>query len=176
MLSRSRVSPESSAAVAHMKHAQSFSVVVYSILTGIMEASNGLPLGSLYAVWCQNAPTALQSLAWPRSSLCPRQLGVGTTGGCEAAIHPARRYLESMPEDHVMVKLDFSNAFNCLHRRVRFSAVQQYLPDIYSLCYSAYSRPTPFPWSILDLISRRLATRRPTRTTTLQYHDTATVG
>jgi hypothetical protein len=63
------------------------------------------------------------------SILCPRQLGVGTPGGCEAAIHSAHRYLESMPEDHVLVKLDFSNAFNCLHRR-DLLAVQQNLPDI----------------------------------------------
>ena len=28
-------------------------------------------------------------------SFCPRQLGVGTAEGCEAAIHSARQYLES---------------------------------------------------------------------------------
>ena len=38
-----------------------------------------------------------------------------------------------------MVKLDFSNAFNCLHRRDMLLAVQQYLPDIYAYCYSAYA-------------------------------------
>jgi hypothetical protein len=47
-----------------------------------------------------------------------------------------------MPEDHVLVKLDFSNAFNCLHRRDMLLAVQQYLPDIHSYCYSAYAHPT----------------------------------
>ena len=76
------------------------------------------------------------------SLLSPRQLGVGIAGGCEAAIHAARRYLESMPEDHIMVKLDFSNAFNCLHRQDMLLAVQQYLPDIYAFCYSAYSQHT----------------------------------
>jgi hypothetical protein len=76
------------------------------------------------------------------SLLCPRQLGVGTAGGCEAAIHAARRFLESMPEDHIFVKLDFSNAFNCLHRWDMLLAVQQLLPDIYSFCYSAYAHPT----------------------------------
>jgi len=49
-------------------------------------------------------------------TLGPRQLGVGIPGGCEAAIHSARRYLQSLPADHVMVKLDFANAFNSLHR------------------------------------------------------------
>jgi len=46
----------------------------------------------------------------------PCQLGVGIPSGCEAAVHSARRYLETMPADHVMVKLDFANAFNSLHR------------------------------------------------------------
>ena len=45
----------------------------------------------------------------------PLQLGVGTAGGCEAAVHAARRFLETMPPDWVMVKLDFTNAFNSLH-------------------------------------------------------------
>jgi len=51
-----------------------------------------------------------------KSFLKPRQLGVGTPGGCEAAIYAARRYLESLLSNHVMVKLDFANAFNSLHR------------------------------------------------------------
>ena len=37
----------------------------------------------------------------------PHQLGVGSAGGCEAAVHSARRYIEAMPRDHVLVKLDF---------------------------------------------------------------------
>ena len=40
----------------------------------------------------------------------PHQLGIGIPGGCEAAIHSARRYLEGLPADHVVVKLDFFNA------------------------------------------------------------------
>jgi len=45
----------------------------------------------------------------------PTQLVVGTPGGCETAVHSARRFLQTMPADHVLVKLDFSNAFNSLH-------------------------------------------------------------
>jgi len=58
-----------------------------------------------------------------------RVLSVGVPGGCEAAIHSARRYLETLPPDHVFVKLDFSNAFNNMHR-------SDMLP--YAFCYSAY--------------------------------------
>jgi hypothetical protein len=44
--------------------------------------------------------------------LSPLQLGVGVSGGAEAAIHATRRYVTSMPDSHVVVKLDFANAFN----------------------------------------------------------------
>ena len=40
------------------------------------------------------------------------------------------------------MKLDFSNAFNALHRDCMLRAVKQRLPGLYSFCYSAYSRPS----------------------------------
>ena len=42
----------------------------------------------------------------------PLQVGVGVAGGCEAAVHVTRRFLSTMPADNIIVKLDFSNAFN----------------------------------------------------------------
>jgi len=44
--------------------------------------------------------------------LAPRQLGFGIEGGAEAAAHATRRYLQDMPSDHILVKLDLKNAFN----------------------------------------------------------------
>ena len=73
---------------------------------------------------------------------CPKQLGVGVSSGCETAVHSARRFLDSMPHDHVVVKLDFSNAFNSVHRPDMLSAVADRLPEIYSYCHSAYSQPS----------------------------------
>jgi len=72
------------------------------------------------------------------SYLSPRQLGVGVPGACEAAIHSARRYLETIPFDHVFVKLDFSNAFNSLNRSDMLCSVADRIPDLYAFCYSAY--------------------------------------
>ena len=46
------------------------------------------------------------------SYLSPLQLGYGTPLGVEAAIHSARLYLQDLPINHVLVKLDFKNAFN----------------------------------------------------------------
>ena len=44
------------------------------------------------------------------SLLVPCQLGYRIPQGVEAA----RMYLENLPSDHVLLKLDFSNAFNCV--------------------------------------------------------------
>ena len=64
-------------------------------------------------------------------------MGVGIPGGCEAAIHSARRFLQFLPPDHVMVKLDFSNAFNSLHRSYMLLSVFSQLPELYATTPSA---------------------------------------
>ena len=58
-----------------------------------------------------------------KERLKKKKKNVGTPGGCEAAVHATRRFVESMPDDHCVVKLDFSNAFNSLHRDVMLEAV-----------------------------------------------------
>ena len=63
-------------------------------------------------------------------SFSPRQLGVGIPGGCEAAVHSARRFLDNISSDNVMVKLDFTNAFNSLHRSDILSTVASVLPEL----------------------------------------------
>ena len=52
------------------------------------------------------------------AQLAPIQLGVGISGGAKAAVHVLRRYAEDLPNDHIIVKLDFTNAFNTLRRDV----------------------------------------------------------
>ena len=47
--------------------------------------------------------------------LAPRQLGYRTPQGAEAAVHTARIYLDNLPADRMILKLVFSNFFNCLH-------------------------------------------------------------
>ena len=68
----------------------------------------------------------------------PIQLGLGSSGGCEAAVHSTRRFLNHMPADFVVAKLDFSNAFNSLHRDTMLSAVADNVPEIYRFCHLAY--------------------------------------
>jgi len=69
---------------------------------------------------------------------CPVQVGVAVSGVCEAAVHATRRFLESMPPDEVIVKLDFSNAFNTIRRDAVLNAVSGKLPELYRFCHAAY--------------------------------------
>ena len=74
--------------------------------------------------------------------LAPLQLGYGSPLGCEAAVHAARLYLSNSPADHVMLKLDFSNAFNCLRRDRMLAAVKDLVSELYSFIISAYGIPS----------------------------------
>jgi len=47
-----------------------------------------------------------------------------------------------MSENQVVVKLDFSNAFNSLHRDVMLNAVADKVPEIYKFCHMSYSNHT----------------------------------
>lgn len=48
------------------------------------------------------------------SILFPFLLGHGTKLGAEATVHVARIHLQSIQPGHVILKLDFRNAFNYL--------------------------------------------------------------
>jgi len=42
----------------------------------------------------------------------------------------------------VLVKLDFSNAFNSIHRLQMLHSVHSRIPELYAFCLSAYSQPS----------------------------------
>ena len=70
----------------------------------------------------------------------PIQLGVGVSGSCEATVHATRRFVQTMPNDYVIAKLDFTNAFNSLHRDSMLDAVYQNIPETYKFCHLAYGK------------------------------------
>ena len=47
-----------------------------------------------------------------------------------------------MSVGQAVVKLDFSNAFNSLHRSTMLNAVALHIPEIFKFCHSAYGEPT----------------------------------
>ena len=73
------------------------------------------------------------------AQFAPIQLGVGVPGGAEAAVHATRRYVMSMSNENVLVKLDFENAFNSLRRDCMLEAVAKDMPEIYRFAHASYS-------------------------------------
>ena len=76
------------------------------------------------------------------SGLAPQQLGCGVPLGCEAAAHATRLYLRNMPPGHLLLKLDFKNAFNTLRRDKMLESVKEYAPELFTLVHSAYGQPS----------------------------------
>ncbi|KAK8720595.1 hypothetical protein OTU49_013221 [Cherax quadricarinatus] len=72
--------------------------------------------------------------------LQPNQLGFGVSQGSEAAVHATRAYINNLPEDNAVVKLDFKNAFNLLKRDVVLAAVQEHFPGLFPFVLAGYSK------------------------------------
>ena len=89
------------------------------------------------------------------------QLGFGTPMGIQAAVHFARIYLHSMDPTHLLLKLDFSKAFNTIRRDKILSSVLDKFPEIYPLVYSCYNHHhfKFVLWEQHHSICRRDATR-----------------
>jgi hypothetical protein len=102
-----------------------------------------------------------------KDTFTPSQLGVGVSGGCEAAIHATRRFLENMPDDSVAVKIDFSNAFNCIRRDSVLAAVADAVPEIYRFYHLSHFHSSI--WQQNNRITRRRTTRRPIGASPLQF-------
>jgi hypothetical protein len=110
-------------------------------LTALAKKSGGIRPIAVGYYWRRLAAKCANNFATSKLSeyFAPIQLGVGIRGGCEAAVHACRRYLENIPDNHVIAKLDFSNAFNSLHRDAMLNAISTHVPEIYAFCHLAYS-------------------------------------
>ena len=75
------------------------------------------------------------------SKFQPLQLGFGSKGGCEAAVHALSTYLDS-GKGEVILKVDIKNAFNSVNRDTLLAEVQKEIPKIYSFLYQCYRNPS----------------------------------
>ena len=76
--------------------------------------------------------------------LRPIQLGYGTPGGCEAAIHAARTFLanSSLLSPRVLLKIDYKNAFNSIRRDTFLGMVRAQFPEVYPFVWQCYNSPS----------------------------------
>src|SRR4029078_11982037 len=73
----------------------------------------------------------------------PLQVGVATQGGAEASIHAVRRLQKEFGDDpgKIMLKVDFSNAFNVVNRTEMLAQVYEKLPGLYRWVEYCYAQP-----------------------------------
>ena len=84
----------------------------------------------------------------------PCQLGVGTPLGAEIAIHGCRRYMRlNYNSNKVVLKVDFSNAFNSVKRDKILQGVQKHSPELFPFVHQAYSKPSVLQFGDNKLLS-----------------------
>jgi hypothetical protein len=73
----------------------------------------------------------------------PLQVGVATQGGAEASVHAVRKLAQEFGNDpgKIMLKVDFSNAFNMVDRTEMLAQVYEKLPGLYRWVEYCYSHP-----------------------------------
>ena len=113
-------------------------------LTALIKKTGGIRPIAVGYTWRRIAAKCANTYAIGRLGdyFTPTQFGVGVSGGCEAVVHATRRFIESMPNDFVIAKLDFANAFNNIHRDAMLEAVFINVPEIYKFCHLSYSQPS----------------------------------
>ena len=74
--------------------------------------------------------------------LQPVQVGAVVSGCAKAAVHTVRRLANHMPDDHVFVKLDFTNAFNTIRRDLILASTEDKTPELYRFVH-AYLECSP---------------------------------
>ena len=107
-------------------------------------------------VWRRIAAKCANSFALSKLAnyFNPLQLGVSVPGGCEAAVHATRRFTDFLPPGSVVAKLDFTNAFNSLHRDAMLAAVTNFIPEIYEFCFLSYGASSTLKFSEHSIFSQ----------------------
>ena len=67
-------------------------------------------------------------------------MGVGVAGVAE--VHGIRRLLANLPDNHLFVKLDFSNAFNSVRRDTLLATVAEKMSELYRFVYDSLKSST----------------------------------
>ena len=77
------------------------------------------------------------------SYLLPFQYGVGIKGGAESVVHSLRAFIiENSNNNFSILKIDFKNAFNMIHRERILSTIAGSFPEAYPYVFQAYSSPS----------------------------------
>jgi hypothetical protein len=82
----------------------------------------------------------------------PVQVGFGTRGGCEAAVHAVRTFVKS-DSCEVLLKLDVKNAFNSVNRDTLLNEIKIHVPEIYNILLQCYHCPSKLVHKSNEILS-----------------------
>jgi hypothetical protein len=76
--------------------------------------------------------------------LLPHQVGVAVPGGIEAIVHTFRSFMDTNAESKgkVILKVDFRNAFNCVHRHIFLPIIHESFPSLFNWVQLCYGNPS----------------------------------
>ncbi|KAL1446882.1 hypothetical protein WDU94_010923, partial [Cyamophila willieti] len=73
----------------------------------------------------------------------PNQYGFGVPQGCETIIHSIRSFLnKNLQTPKILLKIDFSNAFNSIERDTMLARIREKCPQLYSYLWQCYQSPS----------------------------------
>lgn len=82
----------------------------------------------------------------------PIQLGFGSRGGCEAAVHSVRTFLDHNCGE-VLLKVDVKNAFNSVDRGALLTQIKDKISNYYSFLWQCYGSQTKLNYNGTEILS-----------------------
>ena len=117
-----------------------------AILTAILKKDNDIRPIAVGEVWRRLTSKCLCKAYKEQASsyFFPLQIGVGQPLGTEAGIETARQWCQRNINNpnSVLVKVDFSNAFNCVSRQAFLEQCRHQFPGLSRWAEWCYSRPS----------------------------------
>lgn len=118
-----------------------------SRLIGLSKKDGGIRPIAISDAWSRLMGRAISGLMSKQFEqfFAPTQLGVGTPGGAGKIINATRMFskCKSFDENHLILAVDFSNAFNSLRRGAIAEIVQSKFPELSHLFHWSYGSATP---------------------------------
>lgn len=101
-----------------------------------------IPIGNSFRRLCAKITCNRVSVQMA-NYLGPKQVGVSVRGGCEAAVHSARKFISSITSSRkVLLKIDMNNAFNSVERDIIMESIKDNSPELFPLMAQTYSHPS----------------------------------
>ena len=112
-------------------------------LMAVLKPDGGIRPIAVGAVLRKLVSQALSNIIAPQlpDFFCPLQHGVGVPGGAENVVQ-GLRILKAVYDKHVIVGVDFSNAFNSVDRAAIAAQVEEYFPQVSTWFDLSYGKPS----------------------------------